>query len=170
MAIKLFDSINGKVVPTEHCHTIPFLRRIMEEYPSNHLQIYAYLFYMTCRSSDNPYFNRPQEELQEEILMDLEVDFDPEDRLIRMAIDRCKEMYETPTTRAYNGIANMLEKLAFYMETQTITDGRDGNITAIVSAAKNFDAIRKSFKGVSKDLEEEQSSRARGGQKLSYDD
>ena len=63
-----------------------------------------------------------------------------------------------------------LEKLAFYMETQSITDGRDGNITAIVSTAKNFDAIRKSFKGVSKDLEEEQSSRARGGQKLSYDD
>jgi hypothetical protein len=64
----------------------------------------------------------------------------------------------------------MLEKLAFYMNTQTITDGRDGNITAIVSAAKNFDSIRKSFKGVAKDLEEEQSSRARGGQKLSYDD
>ena len=56
------------------------------------------------------------------------------------------------------------------METQSITDGRDGNIAAIVSTAKNFDAIRKSFKGVSKDLEEEQSSRARGGQKLGYDD
>jgi hypothetical protein len=170
MAIKLFDIQGGKVVPTEHCHTIPFLRRILEEYKDNHLQIFAYLFYMSCRSSENPYFNRPQEELQEEILRDLEATFDPEDRYIRMALDRCKEMYETPTVRAYNGIANMLEKLAFYMETQTITDGRDGNISAIVSAAKNFDAIRKSFKGVAKDLEEEQSSRARGGQKLSYDD
>ena len=170
MAIKLFDSVNGKVVPTEHCQTIPFLKKIMEEYPDNYLQIYSYLFYMTCRSSENPYFNRPQEDVQEEILIDLEITFDPEDRLIRIAIDRCKLMYETPTTRAYNGIANMLEKLAFYMETQTITDGRDGNINAIIGAAKNFDAIRKSFKGVSKDLEEEQSSRARGGQKLSYDD
>lgn len=170
MAIKLFDIQGGKVVPTEHCHTLPFLRRIMEEYKDNYLEIFAYLFYMSCRSSENPYFNRPQEELQEEILRDLEVSFDSEDRYIRMALDRCKEMYETPTVRAYNGISNMLEKLAFYMETQTITDGRDGNITAIVSAAKNFDAIRKSFKGVAKDLEEEQSSRARGGQKLSYDD
>lgn len=170
MAIKLFDIQGGKVVPTEHCHTLPFLRRIMEEYKDNYLEIFAYLFYMSCRSSENPYFNRPQEELQEEILRDLEASFDSEDRYIRMALDRCKEMYETPTVRAYNGISNMLEKLAFYMETQTITDGRDGNITAIVSAAKNFDAIRKSFKGVAKDLEEEQSSRARGGQKLSYDD
>jgi hypothetical protein len=170
MAIKLFDIQGGKVVPTEHCHIIPFLKRIMDEYPDNYLSIYAYLFYMSCRSSENPYFNRPQEELQEEILKDLEAQFDPEDRLIRMALDKCKSMYETPTVRAYNGIVNMLEKLAFYMETQTITDGRDGNITAIISAAKNFDSIRKSFKGVAKDLEEEQSSRARGGQKLSYDD
>lgn len=170
MAIKLFDIQGGKVVPTEHCYTLPFLRRIIEEYPDNHLSILAYLFYMSCRSSENPYFNRPQEDLQEEILRDLEANFDCEDRYIRMALDRCKDMYETPTVRAYNGIANMLEKLAFYMETQTITDGRDGNITAIVSAAKNFDSIRKSFKGVAKDLEEEQSSRARGGQKLSYDD
>lgn len=56
------------------------------------------------------------------------------------------------------------------MNTQSITDGRDGNISAIVQAAKNFDSIRKSFKGVAKDLEEEQSSRARGGSRLSYDD
>jgi len=125
---------------------------------------------MTCRSSENPYYNRPQDEIQEEILKDLEATFDPEDRLIRIALDRCEKLYETPTVRAYNGIANMLEKLAFYMETQTITDGRDGNISAIIQAAKNFDAIRKSFKGVAKDLEEEQSSRARGGSRLSYDD
>ena len=142
----------------------------MEEYPDNHIHIYAYLFYMSCRSSENPYYNRPKEELQEEILRDLAVPIDTENLIIRIAMERCKELYETPTVRAYNGISNMLDKLAFYMETQSITDGRDGNINSIIGAAKNFDAIRKSFKGVAKDLEEEQSSRARGGQKLSYDD
>lgn len=170
MAIKLFDIQGNAVIPTEHCHTLPFLRRIMDEYPEKHMEIFAYLFYMSCRSSENPYYNRPQDEIQEEILRDLEATFDPEDRLVRMALDRCKALYETPTVRAYNGIANMLEKLAFYMETQSITDGRDGNISAIIQAAKNFDSIRKSFKGVAKDLEEEQSSRARGGSRLSYDD
>ena len=125
---------------------------------------------MTCRSSENPYFNRPQEDIEEEILEDLEIKWNPEDRYIRMALDRCKELYETPTMRAYNGIASMLEKLAFYMETQNKMKMKKGWLILIVSTAKNFDAIRKSFKGVSKDLEEEQSSRARGGQKLSYDD
>jgi hypothetical protein len=168
--IKLFDVVNNKVVPSEHCFIIPFLKKIMDEFPENYLVIYSYLFYMSCRSSENPYYNRPREDVQDEILKDLQITFDTENVLICIALDRCKKLYETPTVRAYNGISNMLDKLAFYMETQSITDGRDGNITAIVSAAKNFDAIRKSFKGVAKDLEEEQSSRARGGQKLSYDD
>jgi hypothetical protein len=168
--IKLFDISNNKVVPSEHCYLLPFLKNIMTEFPDNYLVIYSYLFYMSCRSSENPYYNRPKEELQEEILKDLAVEIDTENLIIRIAMERCKELYETPTVRAYNGISNMLDKLAFYMETQSITDGRDGNINAIIGAAKNFDAIRKSFKGVAKDLEEEQSSRARGGQKLSYDD
>lgn len=168
--IKLFDIHDGNVVPTEHCYTLSFLKDIMDNYPNNFTKIYAYLFYLSCRSSENPYFNRPQDELDMEVLRDLKADFDPEDPLIIKALKKTKELYETPTIRAYNGISHMLEKLAVYMNTQTITDGRDGNITAIINAAKNFQAIRQSFKGIAKDLEEEQSSRARGNQKLSYDE
>jgi hypothetical protein len=55
------------------------------------------------------------------------------------------------------------------METTQITAGRDGNINSLVAAAKNFDQIRASFKGVYKDLQDEQSSKVRGGQGLAYD-
>lgn len=170
MAIKLFEIKDKTLVATEHCYSIAFLKQIMDEYPNNYIKIYCYLFYLSCRSEDNPYFNRPQDDLEIEILRDIKADFDTEDPLIIKALEKTKLLYETPTVRAYNGIANMLEELAHYMNTQTITDGRDGNITAIVNAAKNFQAIRQSFKGVAKDLEEEQSSRARGGSRLSYDD
>ena len=78
-------------------------------------------------------------------------------------------MYETPTSRAYKGMASMLDRLARYMETTTITAGRDGNINSLVAAAKNFDQIRASFKGVYKDLQEEQSSKVRGGIGMAYD-
>jgi hypothetical protein len=168
--IKLFDINDGNVVPTEHCYTISFLKDIMDNYPEEYIKIYGYLFYLSCRSSENPYFNRPQDELDMEILRDLKASFDPEDPLIITALKRTRQLYETPTIRAYNGISHMLEKLAVYMNTQTITDGRDGNITAIINAAKNFQSIRQSFKGIAKDLEDEQSSRARGNQKLSYDE
>ncbi len=170
MAIKLFEIQGGVVSLTEHVQMIKDFNVIVEEYPKNHIKILAFVFYMSCRSEENPYFNRPQEDLDLEVLKDIGADFNPEDTLIQRALTKAKELYETPTVRAYNGFANMLEKLAFYLNTQDITDGRDGNISAIVQAAKNFDSIRKSFKGVAKDLEEEQSSRARGGSRLSYDD
>jgi hypothetical protein len=55
------------------------------------------------------------------------------------------------------------------METTQITAGRDGNINSLVAAAKNFDQIRASFKGVYKDLQDEQSSKVRGGIGMAYD-
>ena len=170
MAIKLFELKGKTLVPSEYCYSISYYRKIIEAYPKNHTKIFEFFFYMSWRSEEDPYFNRPQDDLELEILKDIEADFDIEDPLIISGLKKTMELFETPTIRAYNGISNMLEKLALYMNTQVITDGRDGNISAIVQAAKNFDGIRKSFKGVAKDLEEEQSSRARGGSRLSYDD
>jgi expansin (peptidoglycan-binding protein) len=78
-------------------------------------------------------------------------------------------MYETPTSRAYKGIATMLDRLGRYMEITPITHGRDGNFNSLIAAAKNYEGIRQSFKGAYKDLQEEQSSKVRGGQGLAYD-
>ena len=171
MIVRLFDVQNGVVIPTEHCYTLKALKDIMDNYPEDHLKIYLYLFYMTCPNPDmNPFFHTPEIDKESIILKEINAEFSTEDDDIFIALQFCQRMYETPTSRAYKGMASMLDRLAKYMETQSITDGRDGNINSIIGAAKNFDAIRKSFKGVAKDLEEEQSSRARGGQKLSYDD
>jgi len=59
--------------------------------------------------------------------------------------------------------------MARYMANTPITDGRDGNINQIRAVAKDFEAIRSSFKGAFKDLQEEQQSSVRGGYGLSYD-
>lgn len=170
MTIKLFDIENGVVVPTEHCYTLKALKDVMDEYPEEHLKIYLYLFYMSCPNPDlNPFFYTPEMDKEDLILKQIDSDFSVEDDSIHKALQFCQRMYETPTSRAYKGIASMLDRLARYMETQSITDGRDGNINSIVSAAKNFDQIRSSFKGVYKDLQEEQSSKVRGGIGMAYD-
>ena len=170
MIIKLFDIQNGVVVPTEHCYTLKALKDVMDEYPEEHLKIYLYLFYMSCPNPDlNPFFYTPEMDKEDLILKQIDSDFSVEDDSIYTALQFCQRMYETPTSRAYKGIASMLDRLARYMETQSITDGRDGNINSIVSAAKNFDQIRSSFKGVYKDLQDEQSSKVRGGIGMAYD-
>jgi hypothetical protein len=78
-------------------------------------------------------------------------------------------MYETPTSRAYHGIASMLDRLASYMATTSIEHGRDGNINQLVNAAAKFDAMRASFKGAYRDLKDEQQSHVRGGEGMAYD-
>lgn len=172
MLARLFDVQNGKVVPTEHCYTITWLKDIMDEYSEDdeYLKVYMYLFYMTYPNPDaNPYFHYKVTGKEEAILEDIKAEFSTEDESIQIALRNCKKMFETPTSRAYEGIAGMLDKLAVYMKTANISDGRDGNITQIMTAGAKFEQIRQSFKGAYKDLQDEQQSRVRGGKGLSYD-
>jgi hypothetical protein len=157
MLAKLFDVQNGAVIPTEHCYTLRTLKNLMDKYPDDYLKVYQYLFYMTCPNPDmNPFFNVPDLDKEDLIIAEIEAEFSIEDQAIRNALQFCEEMYSTPTSRAYKGMSSMLDRLARYMETTQITAGRDGNINSLVAAAKNFDQIRTSFKGVYKDLKEEQ--------------
>ncbi len=168
--IRLFDIQNQQVVPTEHCYTLKFLKDIMDAYPDEHLNIYAYLFYMTCPNPDlNPFFDVPEMDKEEMVLREVAADFSTDDDLIVAAMKRCEKLYQTPTYRAYMGMKSMVDRLATYMETTDIEHGRDGNITALINAAAKFDQIRQSFKATYKDLQDEQQSSVRGGQNLAYD-
>jgi len=170
MIAKLFDLQNGIVVPTEHCYTLKSLKDIMDNYPEDHLKIYLYLFYMTCPNPDmNPFFNVPHMDKEDIILNEISATFSTEDDDIVTALRFCQRMYETPTSRAYEGMQKALDRISRYLSTTQITDGKDGNIAQIRAIAKDFDAIRQSFKGVYKDLQEEQQSKVRGGQGLAYD-
>lgn len=170
MIVRLFDVQNGKVIPTEHCYTLNFLKDLMEEYPDAYMQVYQYLFYMTCPNPDmNPFFNLPEHEKEDIIIEEIGLEESPEDAKIRYSMDMCKKLYETPTYRAYVGIKSMLDRLARYMETTAIEHGRDGNINSMVNAAAKFEQIRNSYKGAFSDMKEEQESQVRGGAGLAYD-
>jgi len=170
MLIRLFDIQNSKVVPTEHCYALPFLNVIMEEYPDSYLQVYQYIFYMSCPNPDmNPFFNLPEHEKEDIIIEEIKLEESPEDGKIRYALDMCKKLYETTTYRAYVCIKSMLDRLAKYMEVTAIEHGRDGNINSMVNAAAKFEQIRHSYKGAFTDMKQEQESSVRGGAGLAYD-
>ena len=168
--VKIFDIANGVVVPSEHCYTLKDLKAIMENFPDNHIDVYSYIFYMTCPNPElNPFFDVVEHEREELVMRQLNPTFTAEDAVIVRAVKLCQKLYETPTLRSYMGIKKMLDRLATYMETAPIEAGRDGNITALVNTAAKFEDIRQSFKGAYKDLLEEQQSTVRGGQNLAYD-
>jgi hypothetical protein len=168
--IRLFDVSNGKVIPSEHCYTLKFLKDIMDEYPDDHLKIYSYLFYMTCPNPDmNPFFDIPETDKEEIILKEIDAEFSVEDDLVIVGLKMCERLYQTPTYRAYLGIKIFLDNMAKSMATEQLTFGRDGSSPALLRMAEKYDAVRQSFKGVYRDLMEEQQSSVRGGQNLAYD-
>jgi phosphate uptake regulator len=124
---------------------------------------------MACPSQENPYFNMPTDLREDTVISDLDITFSLEEDEIIEALNKAVKMYETPTVRAYNGITTMLDNLTEYMSTTSVTAGRDGNINSLLRIAKEFDAIRQSYKGIAKDLEAEQEAHVRGGQQLGYD-
>jgi len=169
MIIRLFDYVGGAITPTEHCYILKPLKAIMEKYPDTYLKIYQYLFYMTCLNPElNPFCNTPLEDKEERILKSIEADFTTEDELLPEALDFCKRLYETPTSRAYVGIQVMLDNLAKYMATTLPTHGRDGSIGGLLSAAEKYQKIRESYKGAFSDHMEEQ-GRLRGNSAKAYD-
>lgn len=170
MQIKLFELSNKQIIPTEHCYAMGTLKRIMDEYPDNYLKIYKYLFYMNCPNPDmNPFFNVAEDDKQDIILKEVDADFDPDEEPIVEANKFCNTLYETPTARTYRAIKTMLDRLDTYLLNTTISHGRDGNLTTLLQTAAKFHDIRESFKGVYKDLKEEQDHNVRGGADLAYD-
>lgn len=168
--IRIFDIHNGVVVPTEHCYILKELKAIIDTYPDDYVNVFAYIFYMTCPNPDlNPFFDVVESDKEHMILQQLKPTFSTEDAEVLAGIKLCEKLYETPTLRSYMGIKKMLDRLAKYMETAPIEAGRDGNIMALVNTASKFEQIRQSFKGAYKDLMEEQQSQVRGGQQLAYD-
>ena len=142
----------------------------MDSYPDEYLRIYSYLFYMTCPNPDlNPFFDVPEQDKEELILKEVNGDFTTEDDSIVHALKMCAKLYETPTYRAYQGIKIFLDNMATSLATETLTFGRDGSSPSLLRMAEKYDEVRQSFKGVYRDLQEEQQSSVRGGQNLAYD-
>lgn len=168
--VRIFDIENSKVIPTEHCYTLKFLKNIMDRHPADYMTMYMYIFYMCCPDPDqNPFFDVPEEDKEDLILQEIGADFSTDDPDVTYALDKCKALYQTPTYRAYIGMKTALDNIAKVLATEIPTFGRDGSATDLMKIAKEFDGVRQSFKGVYRDLIEEQKSTVRGGQNLAYD-
>ena len=167
--IPLFDVQDQRVVPSVHCYAIPWLKKIMDHFPNDYLEIYKYIFYLTCPDSTlNPYRNIAEDDRDTVLLADLKPTFYLEDLLILETIERCKKMYETPVLRAFVGAKKMLDKVATYLDVEEITDGQEGNATTIRGIMKELPDYWNTYRKMEEELNKDQ-AKVRGGNKIRYD-
>ena len=78
--VRIFDIQNGNVIPTEHCYTLKDLKAIIDKYPDNYVNAFAYVFYMTCPNPElNPFFDVVEHEKEELITKQINATFSTED-------------------------------------------------------------------------------------------
>lgn len=172
MAVRLFDISNGEVIPSEHCYALKSLKDVMDYYKKDkqYLKVFKYLFYTHCPDGEaNPCFHLHVDEKENFISREVSVDFSFDDEVFLLANEAVKKIYETELSRAYYGIKTAVDNMATVMMNEKPTFGRDGSASALLQIAKNFDDVRQSYKGVYKDLMEEQQTTVRGKQNLAYD-
>ena len=167
--IPLFDVRDKKVVPSIHCFGIPWLKKVMDSFPDDYIEIYKYIFYLTCPDSTmNPYLNLPEEQREEVILADLKPTFYLEDLLILETIEKCKTMYATPALRSFIGAKKMVDKIGKYLDETEITEGKDSNSMAIDRYMSKLSDYWDTYRKMEGELHKEQST-VRGGVKVRYD-
>ena len=108
MIVRLFDIQNSKVVITEHCYTLPFLKKIMDEYPDTHMQVYQYIFYMSCPNPDlNPFFNLPEHEKEDIIIEEIQLQ---ESKARETAVGKITAKYEQIRQSYKGAYTDMLQE------------------------------------------------------------
>ncbi len=174
LQIEIFKFSNGIVSLTEHCELIPFLRRIRETFPEDYMKVYSYLYYRTCESPKNPYFNYSVFEREFKILEDLECNFDIENPIIIKAVERLTELYTMPSSFAYTTISETLYKIASEIRNSVAVDLNPTVVKSVLDTAKVFREIKKEFDESRKDVIIESrtavKTRIRGGSNTAYDD
>lgn len=166
--ISIFDVQDKKVCPTAACYIVPELKAIMDNFPNEYLDVYAYIFFTTCPDGTNVYNQLDEDHKEEVILADLKPKFYLEDLSIIAAIEKCKKLYETPTLRAFNGAKKAYDRVAKYLADTEITEGKEGTSMTIdryMSKLADYDAT---YNHMGNKLKEEQ-AKARGAAKIRYD-
>jgi len=169
MQIGLFEIVNDKIVPGETTLAIPVLAQIKKDYKKDYLNIYAYLFYMSCWDSRNVYLNVVEEERSQQILCDLELDISTEEPLIIKALELCQKLYETPAVRGFKACKVMIDQVAVYLETTTPTSTvKFSNVQDISKLMKELPDYIASYNKINEMMKEEQ-SKIRGNKKIAID-
>ena len=167
--INLFDVNDKKLVPSIHCYGIPWLKRIMDNFPKEYIDIYKYIFYTTCPDSTlNPYVNMPEETREAIIITDIKPTFWLEDLMIIDTMEKCRKMYETPTFRAWRAAKKGVDKIADWLDVTEITEGKDGSGTLYNTYMSKIADYNKQYKDLEEELHKEQ-AKVRGGAKIRYD-
>jgi hypothetical protein len=159
---------NGKVVIDENVLLIPELKAVNEAYPDPIPALNAlYQFY----HPESAYQNITEEaEREAEVLKDNPGEYNWNGHSVMLlAREKMQRLCHTPTGRFLKSLASMLDKISLYMETTDVIDGKDGNLTQILSTFEKSEKMLRSYHATENAFKNEV-SKNRGEARSGYDE
>lgn len=167
---ELFDVENDQIVINQHILLIPKLKAIKLFY-TNPIPAFSFLRYRY--DLKGPYSDFPEDEKEDILLKDFPGEYTLEDECMIQAIEWLDSLL-TPTQRYYLDTKVLMEKIGRFGRMSPVTDGRDGNISALQSqikgAGKTILEFKQLEKVVEQEIEEMSKAKTRGGAEQGYDE
>jgi hypothetical protein len=166
--VNVFTIQDEKIVLSPNLFIVPEFKNILDNRKEDALLIFKFLYCLY--HYDSPYADVPESDKTEMIITDLKLDISLDDVLIEAAKKKAELLYFTPTRRFYNDAKIGMEKMGAYLRDQSLVSGRDGNLSAVITALKSAGAITAQFRILEKEYKDEISAGVRGGHDMSYDE
>lgn len=170
---KLFELRGKQIIPKDDCEILLPIKAVKDKFPDEYLKLIAYLHYMnSMKKDDNPYADMDLKDRSDSIVYDLGIESNIEDPVILRALSCVDEKYTTTFYTLYKGIKASMDSIGKGLLTVTIDfNSKDGNVGNIIRIAKDYEALRNSFKAAYKDFDEESGNvRVRGNSRLAVDE
>lgn len=167
MIPRILEYEDGRVKVTAHAYAIPEVKKLIDKYD---MDVEPYLAYVHAMSApDSPYCNIPEGEKRETVIYDIQEslgEFDYDDGLVQLAIDKFNTLYTSTLRRYYLGLQKSIEKMAKYLENEEIVAGKDGNLAEIIRIQKEGGITIRNFKDIEKQVDEELKIKMKGNNEL----
>lgn len=153
--MKLFDIVEKRVIINENILLIPTFKRVVDKYGDKCLDVFCFIHYYCNYKS--PFFEYTDENKEEKLMELYNPDgiFTMEDPEIIEAMKLYNEIQWTPTMELVEAAKIMIHKMAAYLKTASLTDGKDGNITQIGNIMKQLGPNVASYDELKEHVEKE---------------
>ncbi len=163
----IFEIVEKKVILNENILLIPTFKAVVDRYPNIYLDVFCFIYYYCDYKSPFADYTTEQKEEQLMELYNPEGVFTLEDDELIQAMDLYNKMQWTPTMELLEASKVMMHRMALYLRTAEITDGKDGNITQINNITKTIGQTVSSYDELRTQVEKEkEKATIRGGKNI----
>lgn len=166
MLPRILTVSQNKIVLDETIFAIPEFKALIEYTEGDTL---PFMYIWALYDPQSPFMNIEEHEREEAVIKDFPVYEYLQTMEMISAMEKAEKLYFSPLRKILKGAKKAVENISGFLEDTEISDGRDGNLTQIVSTIKSLPQILKAYQEAENAYKQEM-SRSRGSAQYGIDE